>query len=391
MKEENNQIVPTILIVDDNPKNIQIVALLLRDMKYKIIIATDGKSAIDLVKRARPDLILMDVMMPGLDGFETCRIIKDDPENDNIPVIFLTALSEKINTVKGFQSGGVDYVVKPFNREELINRIKTHLDLKFTRDELNQSSEHLRELNAIKDKMFSIIGHDLRSPVAVLKTMLDFISKDPVILAQEDLKNDFGAMTQTADELYSLLENLLGWAKSQSGNLGFISENIELKLMVQSVYLLYKSQLQHKKIQFEEDINPAIYIFADANMLKTVLRNLISNGIKFTPENGTIKVRAHENNGKVQIEVADSGVGISSENIPKLFDMKQHFSTYGTANESGSGLGLNLCYNFVVNNNGKIWVKSEPGNGSVFTVELAAGTPPPDQSPDKSNSTKAFH
>lgn len=376
MKEDNNDIIPTILVVDDNPKNIQIVALLLRDMKYKIIIATDGKSAIDLVARAHPDLILMDVMMPGMDGFETCRFIKEDPQNDNIPVIFLTALSEKINTVKGFDAGGVDYVVKPFNREELITRIKTHLDLKFTRDKLNQTTAHLYELNTIKDKMFSIIGHDLRSPVAVLKTMLDFISKDPLILAQEELKNDFESMTQTADELYSLLENLLGWAKSQSGNLGFISENIELKLMAQSIYLLYKGQLQHKKIQFEEKIDQSIYVFADANMLKTVLRNLISNGIKFTPENGTIKIEAQKVDDKIQIQIADSGVGIAAENLPKLFDMKQHFSTYGTHNESGSGLGLNLCHNFVVNNNGRIWVDSEPGKGSVFTVELPAGTSP---------------
>ena len=179
MKADFENKVPTLLVVDDNPKNLQIVALILREVNFKIIIATDGKSAVDLVQRAKPDLVLMDVMMPGMDGFEACKIIKSDPANDNIPVIFLTALSEKVNTVKGLEAGGVDYMVKPFDKEELVTRIRTHLELKYTRDKLQKTTDDLIELNSIKDKLFSIIGHDLRSPVGSLKMMLNFVSKDP--------------------------------------------------------------------------------------------------------------------------------------------------------------------------------------------------------------------
>jgi two-component system sensor histidine kinase/response regulator len=240
MKENFKNITPTILVVDDNPKNIQIVALILREFKYKIIIAVNGQNAIDLVNRTRPDLILLDVMMPGMDGFEACKIIKSDEKNDNIPIIFLTALSEKVKIVKGFEMGGVDYIVKPFNKDELITRIKTHLELKFTRDKLNKTTSNLIELNRIKDKMFSIIGHDLRSPVGSMKMMLDLILCDPVLMGLKEHKNNFEVLSQTVNELYLLIDNLLGWARAQSGNLGFVNENIELAMAVNSVFLLSK-------------------------------------------------------------------------------------------------------------------------------------------------------
>ena len=374
MKADFENKVPTLLVVDDNPKNLQIVALILRELNFKIIIATDGKSAVDLVQRAKPDLVLMDVMMPGMDGFEACKIIKSDPANDNIPVIFLTALSEKVNTVKGLEAGGVDYMVKPFDKEELVTRIRTHLELKYTRDKLQKTTDDLIELNSIKDKLFSIIGHDLRSPVGSLKMMLNFLSKDPVIAGNSGIKANFDVMTQTSDELYSLLENLLGWAKAQSGNLNFESELIELSPVSNSIYLLYKGYLQQKKLNFEQNIEEGISVFADLNMLKTVLRNLVSNAIKFSPEGGTITISAEKKDELVHLIISDTGVGISPENIVKLFDEKQHFSTYGTNKEAGSGLGLNLCKSMVDNNNGRIWVESEVGKGSSFIIELPAET-----------------
>ncbi len=373
MKEDIQNITPKILVVDDNPKNIQIVALILREFKYKIIIAVNGQNAIDLVNRTRPDLILLDVMMPGMDGFEACRIIKMDVKNENIPIIFLTALSEKVNIVKGFEMGGVDYIVKPFNKDELLTRIKTHLELKFTRDKLNKTTSDLIELNRIKDKMFSIIGHDLRSPVGSMKMMIDLILCDPVLVGLKEHKNNFEVLSQTANELYLLLENLLGWAKAQSGNLGFINENIELEMAVKSVFLLHRSSAQNKKLNFEQNIAEGLMVFTDLNMLKTVLRNLISNAIKFSFEGGTIKISAENKNDLIKISVSDTGVGIQKENFPKLFDLKQHITSYGTKNEPGSGLGLNLCADFINNNGGRIWVESEVGAGSTFFIELTAG------------------
>jgi two-component system sensor histidine kinase/response regulator len=363
--------IPTVLVVDDNPKNVQIIALLLHEQKYKIIIAVNGKSAIDLVERARPDLILMDVMMPGMDGFEACQIIKIKPENANIPVIFLTALSEKVNIVKGFEAGGVDYITKPFNKEELISRIKTHLELKFARDEMQKMTNHLVELNSIKDKMFSVISHDLRSPLGSIKMTLDFLKSDTKQQYKiEDFRNSVSLLAQTTDEVFGLLENLLGWAKSQSGNLSVIAEDIKVLDLVNSVYLLHKGSFVNKKLNFENHVADSNVVNADLNMLKTVLRNLLSNAIKYTPEGGTITVSTTEIAGNTRIVVTDTGVGISVENLPKILDEKQHISTYGTNKESGSGLGLVLCQSFAKSNNGRLFVESEPGKGSSFIIEL---------------------
>jgi two-component system sensor histidine kinase/response regulator len=363
--------IPTVLVVDDNPKNVQIIALLLRDLKYKIIIAVNGKSAIDLVERARPDLILMDVMMPGMDGFEACQIIKTKPENDNIPVIFLTALSEKVNTVKGFEAGGVDYITKPFNKEELVSRIKTHLELKFARDEMQKMTNHLVELNSIKDKMFSVIGHDLRSPLGSIKMMLDFLKSDTCQkYSIQDFHKSINILAQTTDEVFGLLENLLGWAKSQSGNLSVVPESIRVSELVNSVYLLHRGSFNHKSITFENIVDKENFVFADMNMVKTIMRNLISNAIKYTPEGGTITIHSKALNDFIQIVVTDNGVGISSEDMPKLFDEQQHLTTYGTNKESGSGLGLILCQSFVKSNNGRLTVESEQGKGSSFIIDL---------------------
>jgi two-component system sensor histidine kinase/response regulator len=364
---------PIILVVDDNPKNLQIIALTLRELKYKLIIADGGQKAIELSDRYQVDLILLDVMMPGIDGFEVCRVIKSKPQNNGTPIIFLTALSEKANLVKGFELGAVDYITKPFNKEELISRIKTHLDLKFARDELQSVSNNLAESNAIKDKMFSVIGHDLRSPVGSIKMMLEFLLGNIDSYDIQKIKETISSLSKTTDEVFNLLENLLWWARSQSGNLVIIPENIQLSSLIRGLYYLNKESLSIKNIRFESAVDNECMVFSDMNMLKTVLRNLISNAIKFTPQGGLITIAAIEDEDFVKIKVSDSGVGIAEKNLPKLFNEKQHFSSVGTNNEAGSGLGLILCKNFVQANNGKISAESISGKGSTFTIEIPKG------------------
>lgn len=368
MDQENQRKTPTVLIVDDNPNNIKIVALILRSLKYKIVIATNGEQAIEMVEQTRPDIILLDVMMPKIDGFETCRIIKKDSKNENIPVIFITALNDTDSLVEGFKAGGVDYITKPFNKEELISRVKTHLDLKQTQDELRKTTQHLTELNALKDKMFSVIGHDLRSPLSSVKMTLEFLS----FMTEEnpELAENINIMQKTTDEVFGLLDNLLGWAKSQSGNLFVEPEQVSLNEIVNSIYLLNKGNINLKKIQFHFDKEKDLSVFADMNTLKTVFRNLVSNAIKFTPEGGKISINSQKQDDHVLVEIKDSGVGIPTENIPKLFDSAQHVTTYGTNRESGSGLGLVLCHDYVVKNKGKIWVESTVGEGTSFFVQL---------------------
>ncbi len=361
---------PTVLIVDDNANNIKVIAITLRSQNYQLVIATSGKNAIEMVEKTRPDLILLDIMMPGMDGYETCEIIKSKEENRNIPVLFLTALNQKDNIVKGFEVGGVDYITKPFNKEELISRVKTHLELKLTRDELEGTTRHLTELNSLKDKMFSVIGHDLRSPLGSVKMTLEFLSQSASDSCSEEHRSTLDLMVKTTDEVFNLLENLLGWGKSQSGNLSLEPENIELYDLLESVYFLNRGHLRMKNIQFNLDVDKGLLVHADLNTLKIVFRNLLSNAIKFTPEGGFIQVSSRKINEQVQITVRDSGVGIAPENLTRLFEPGTHITTYGTNKESGSGLGLKLCYDFVQRNNGNIDVESDEGKGSSFIVSL---------------------
>ena len=370
MISKTEDFIPTVLVVDDNPNNVKVIALTLRPLNYKLVIATNGKSAIEMVDKTQPDLVLMDIMMPEMDGHEACRIIKSKKKNENLPIIFLTALNDKENTVKGFESGGVDYITKPFNKNELISRVRTHLELKHTQDSLRKTTKHLTELNSLKDKMFSVIGHDLRSPLGSVKMTLEFLSQTADDTTGEEFKSTIDLLVKTTDEVFSLLENLLGWAKSQSGNLVLEKEEVDLIDLVSNVHMLNKGNLNLKNIEFTTDIKPETKVYADLNTLKIVFRNLLSNAIKFTPENGKISINASRQDDKMKVEIKDTGVGIPEENLPKLFDQTQHLTTYGTNRESGSGLGLLLCKDFVVRNNGEIWVESEMGKGTIFNLLL---------------------
>lgn len=373
MEEYFHEVIPTILVVDDNPKNIQIIALILRELNYKITIAVDGKTAINLVDRVRPDLILLDIMMPDMDGFEACQIIKSDSKNENIPIVFLTALSEKSKIVKGFENGGVDYIVKPFNKDELISRVKTHLRLKFARDEILKITNHLNELNTIKDKIFSVIGHDLRSPIGGMKMIIDNLMIKADKYADESLVESVEILSKTSNEVFNLLENLLWWARTQNKAVTIYNENLDLEQIVNSIYYLNKSSFNIKKISFKKNIDLNCTVRADANVLKTILRNLLSNAIKFTPEGGIITINAHTLGEFIHISITDTGVGIPADKIDLLFDEKEHLSTFGTNNESGSGLGLKLCGEFVKLSKGNIHVKSRIGFGSTFTIEIPIG------------------
>jgi two-component system, sensor histidine kinase and response regulator len=363
---------PTVLIVDDNSNNIKVVGLTLRRLNYKILIATNGKDAIEMVEKIRPDLVLLDVMMPGMDGYQTCEVIKSDKKNENIPVLFLTALHEKENIVKGFEAGGVDYITKPFNPEELISRVKTHLELKHTRDKLETAMENLSQLNSLKDKMFSVIGHDLRSPLGSVKMTLEFLSQSASGSCPPEIRESLDLMIKTTEEIFDLLENLLGWGKSQTGNLFIEPERLNLNELIQSVYFLSKGNLNFKSLYFENEVPADLSVFADLNMLKLVFRNLISNAIKFTSGGGRIRVLAQPSDGNVEVAVEDNGVGIPEENLLRLFDPGNHLTTYGTNKESGSGLGLKLVHDVIARNNGDIRVESEEGKGTSFIVTLPA-------------------
>jgi two-component system sensor histidine kinase/response regulator len=369
---EKQETKPKVLVVDDSEFELQLVDFILQEKNYQTVLAGNGSDALLILENLTPDLILLDIMLPDFDGFEVCKRIKAIDKLKDIPVIFFTSLSNIDDIVKGFEAGGVDYVTKPFNTDELLVRIKNHLDLINSKRKIELQARELSQANALKDKMFSVISHDLRSPVSSIKLALDFISKGLVKPTDELFNETINDLVKTTDEAYILLENLLGWAKSQSNILNVFPESLDLKPLASNIAGLLKLTSENKKIRIENNIPEGITVFADIQMIQSVLRNLLSNALKFTPENGSVEMSAVEMNTEVKVSIKDSGVGISESNLKRIFDQDQPLKTTGTNKESGSGLGLILCKDFVEKTGGRIWVESEEGKGStfIFTIPL---------------------
>ena len=365
---------PYILAVDDEQLNLELLRFILERHEFAYQGTNDDDYFFELLEEKLPDLILLDVIMPRIEGFELCVKLKSFAQYKDIPVIFLTGKVNVKDKVKGFEVGGVDYVTKPFNEQELIARIQTHIELRRARNQIEQQAENLKQSNALKDRMFSIIGHDLRSPLSAAKLKMDFIMRgiiDPK--AENFVDGTVFELLKTMDEALSLLQNLLGWAKSESDQIQVIPENLDLKDIVDQTFRLLKLGSEHKKITLDNKVSEATCVHADLNTTKTVLRNLLSNAIKFTPFEGRIKVNAISSEENIIIEVQDNGQGIPPEDIPKILNPNEHFSKLGTEKEPGTGLGLVLCQNFVRKNGGTLKIKSTVGEGSTFYFDLPLG------------------
>ncbi|HID98921.1 MAG TPA: hybrid sensor histidine kinase/response regulator [Thiotrichaceae bacterium] len=366
----NNQKKPLVLIVDDNPQNLKMLGNILKEKPYRQALAQNGTEALDFIKKKRPDIILLDIMMPEMNGFEVCQKLKQDAELSEIPVIFLTAKTEKKEVIKGLKQGAVDYVTKPFNSQELITRVSTHLELKAAKEALLEKVEELKEANATKDKFFAIIAHDLMSPFNALLGLSELLLEEKDINAEKREKL-LKIIQQASKTGYNLLKNLLEWSRFQTGRMAFRPEKINLKEIVSANFELLNSNAVAKNIHIFSTILETSYVFADRNMLNTIIRNLLSNAIKFTPEKGKIEVVCCEKEAHIEIAISDTGVGINSQDINKLFRTDITYSTIGTRQETGTGLGLILCQEFVEKHGGKIWVESELGKGSRFYIRLS--------------------
>lgn len=372
----------TVLIVDDVPENIQVISSILYQKDLNILIAQRGREALRIASRRPPDLILLDIIMPGMNGFEVCERLKNTPETKEIPIIFLTAKTQPEDIVRGFEIGAVDYVTKPFNPSELLSRVFTHLELKKSRDIITEQNEQLaiqniklRELNATRDKFFSIIAHDLKNPFSTLIFLSELLANEMKNYSFDEIEKYAQMVYQASKQGFNLLENLLEWSRSQTGVMTFHPENVSLRRIIAQNTGALESRAKNKQITIQFEIPEDTFVFADVEMTATIIRNLVSNALKFTERGGAVNICAKDTRNSIEITVSDTGVGIKEEDIPKLFRIDIHHSTSGTARERGTGLGLILCKEFVEKHDGKIWVDSEVGKGTRFTFTLRKSDP----------------
>ena len=337
-----------ILIVDDVMSNVLLLKVLLTNEKFAIATASNGRQALEQVEKENPDLVLLDVMMPDMSGFEVAQHLKSNPQTAEIPIIFLTALNSTADIVKGFQVGANDFISKPLSK-----------------------TEELQRTIAGRDKLYSVIAHDLRSPMGSIKMVLNMLILNlPAEKIGIEMYELLTMANQTTEDVFSLLDNLLKWTKSQIGKLNVVYQDVDLVEVTDGVIEIFSMVASLKKIRIHEMKPEKMMVNADIDMLKTVVRNLLSNAIKFSKENSEVLVKMEEVDGMAVVSVQDYGCGISEEGQKKLLHTDTHFSTFGTNNEEGSGLGLLLCKDFVVKNGGKLWFTSKEGEGSIFSFSI---------------------
>ncbi|MEG0807400.1 MAG: hybrid sensor histidine kinase/response regulator [Alistipes sp.] len=377
----------TILAVDDITTNIMLLKAVLGRAKYKIITATSGAEALEKVSKENPDLILLDIMMPDMDGYEVLERLKSDQSVRSIPVIFLTALHNPEDIVKGFKLGASDYISKPFNHEELITRVAHHIFLAAAQRTITQQRDELQATVEARDKMYSVIAHDLRSPIGTLKMVFNMLL---VNLTPEQVGADNHEMITMGNNItestFMLLDNLLKWTKSQTGRMNTVFQKVDICEVVLFASKMSDLVAQVKNIAVEYEIPDPIQVSCDVDMVKTIMRNLMSNAVKFSQEGGRIIISIKETPTHAVISIRDFGTGIKEEDLPKLLNPELAYTTYGTKNEEGSGLGLQLCQNLTQRNGGQITIESKYGEGSTFSFSIAK-EPPTDEDTSESDKT----
>jgi len=359
-----------ILLVDDVQQNIQVVGTMLREVGYLVMPATSGAAAIQRVQKKLPDLILLDFMMPEIDGLEVCRRLKADPSTQSIPVIFLTASNEMNHLVQALQAGAVDYVTKPFNPPELLARVRTHLELKHSRDIIVRYSSELRRLNEEKNEFMGIAAHDLRNPLGAIRGFSELILEDGQ-MTRADLEDCACRIRDTSTRMAEMVQNLLDANRIERGEMKLKLAPTELVAVVSSVVesLRPRAAAKQQMVALESEAVP-IHALVDPGIVVQVLENLVSNAVKYSPPGKNTFVRLRRDAGAVRIEVRDEGPGLSSEDQKRLFGKFARLSAKPTGGEHATGLGLSIVKRMVEAMNGKVWCESELGQGATFIVTV---------------------
>lgn len=359
----------TILIVDDNPGNLAVLFNYLKETGFRLLVSQSGNQALSIVHDNEIDLILLDIMMPDMSGYDICKKLKSYDDIRDIPVIFISALSQLEDKVKGFEVGGVDYITKPFYKEEILARINTHLTLRKRENQLKKVVDTLKAINTEKDSFLRIVAHDLKDPLGGIREILPLLNS-LIDMDPDKAKHIIRDLHRTAVNTFNFVHDLLTWARNQNSLGRTAPEQFSPWSAVEDTVVLFSQNLSNKDVTLVNNVDPEVTVWADKSMVYTVFRNLISNAIKFIYPGGKIQVDCSTVDSMVEICVADDGVGIKEDLIHDLFRMDRKIQMDGTGGEKGTGLGLLLVKDHVEKNGGTIRVESVEGQGSSFYISL---------------------
>lgn len=356
----------SILIVDDNVSNLQLLGGVLKTQGYKIQLAQNGSAALASVHQSVPDLILLDIMMPDMDGFEVTRRIRSDDRYRRIPIIFISANNDENSIVRGFECGGQDYVSKPFIKRELLARVHNQLVLSW-------NERNLSKIIEAKDQFFAQMTTSLKNPLAQLASFSQML---PEHIAQSDYRRAIeyaNIIQETAVAQFKHFENLLEWARIQTGHYVPFFEDVDLASSINGVVDLLASKIQSKSLTVNTIYETGI-AFADQSLLQTVLRNIIDNAVKFSRPNGTIEITVYDQGATVCISIRDHGEGLDAVDAAKLFDLHTDLHNINSqSEEKGNCMGLRISHALTLLMDGTMTARGLGANGTELLIELASG------------------
>ncbi len=374
-----------ILVVDDEPDLETLIRQKFRksikDSQYDFVFAENGRRALDvLAEDGQIDLVLTDINMPEMDGLTLLAQLNE--KNYFLKSVIVSAYGDMDNIRTAMNLGAFDFITKPIDFHDLevtmTKTIKHVLELKKGVETLRENDTlkiYLKEINAqkkLKDRFFAIISHDLRGPVSSFQGLSDIIGMYIRKGKYDELESMISEVEQATSQLSGLLDNLLNWASQELSQIPHNPVNIEVHQMVEDIFQVLQSTATSKGITFSNKVDKGISIWSDMNSTMTIFRNLISNALKFTEENGVIEISVSNVSDLVDIQVKDTGIGIPEDKLKELFKLSDSLSTYGTKGEKGVGLGLQLVNEFTKLNQGVLKVESTVGSGTTFTVSLPA-------------------
>jgi two-component system, sensor histidine kinase and response regulator len=358
----------TVLIVDDTPANLELLHAILRD-EYRTVTAGSGEEALECIRTRKPDLILLDVMMPDLDGYQLCKILKSDKGTRDIPVIFVSAMTQEEDEVKGLDLGAIDYITKPISPHIVRARVRNHLELKRYRDLLEDLST---AADRTKKEFLRSVSHELRTPLTPIIGITDLVLNRE----QDDEKRKYLSLVQKAAlKLLALIEDLIEASRLQDDSVQLDARPFALSPFLDDVMAEVGPLAESKQLQLKLTIDPALPagVVADAAMLHKALSVLLGNAVKFTAEGDVsidVRQRDVDDDPLLQFRIADTGIGIPENDLTRIFhDFTQSDGSL-TRNFPGLGLGLTLARRIADLMDGTLRAESRPGGGSIFILEI---------------------
>lgn len=370
---ENGSVTPkgNVLIVDDTPANLRLLSRLLTENNYKVRPVPSGKLALDAVKAVAPDIILLDIRMPDMDGYEVCKHLKENETTSEIPVIFISALHDMQDKVKGFEMGGVDYITKPFQEEEVLIRLKTHLTLRRQQQKLHEQYDELKKLEIMRETLASMIVHDLNNTLQAVLGYAEMLSDPGDETNKEDVQHYAESIICSARTTVEMIRAILDVSKMEANEMQINKTTFCVAELLSTVKKEFGFHLAQRDLTLDVEVPAELPpLHADQELFRRILVNIIANAVRFSPKSGTISVSVESKSQSLRFTVTDQGPGIPDEYKERIFEKFGQVESRKTGRKYSTGLGLTFCRMAVEAHGGEIGIEDHEDQGSLFWFEL---------------------